>query len=544
MNRLIVFFLFLISFSLYATEKPVVAVFYFKINANITEFDYLSEAICEMFITDLSQSEEITVVEREKLEKILKEQKLSISDFTDETNAIKVGRLINADRIVIGSLTVIETKFRLDARLLDVETGKVIAAEKSQCSSKHYIFDMVDETALRIIRKVSGELPAQIVSGPRMDVLFLLDSTGSMADEIETVKEKIEEIAKDISYGNPKPDVRFGIVTYRDRGDAYVTRKYKLTRNLNEVLTNLSLITASGGGDYEESLNEALKVALCDMNWDEDRKTSKSLFLIADAPPHMDYGEEFTYKEAILKARESSISINSIGCSGLDGRGGKIFKEISKQTNASFNYLTYKHTIIAESGERKEILEEGKEIYEVESTFAEELEDEDWEKGVASVARKPEIKTIKTSSDEMESMVATAKKSEKKNNLGTLIVDGIKSAAEKVGVKYETRKISKYVVESEGKFFNISTEDPSSVKKLDEAMKHNRQIWIGGTVQVDGKKPAGFSFEKGSVIVVDSPPKLSRKKVSDISKNPEYYKKHGLMTPNRWMILAKPIKKK
>lgn len=544
MNRLIVFFIFLISFSLYATEKPVVAVFYFKINANITEFDYLSEAICEMLITDLSQSEEITVVEREKLEKILKEQKLSISDFTDVTNAVKVGRLINVDRIVIGSLTVIETKFRLDARLLDVETGKVIAAEKSQCSSKDYIFDMVDETALRIIRKISGEPPAQIVSGPRMDVLFLLDSTGSMADEIETVKKKIEEIAKEISYGNPKPDVRFGVVTYRDRGDAYVTRKYKLTRNLNEVLTNLSLTTASGGGDYEESLNEALKVALYDMNWNEDRKTSKILFLIADAPPHMDYGEEFTYKDAILEASKSGISINSIGCSGLDERGEKIFREISKETNASFNYLTYKHTIIAESGEKKEILEEGKEIYVVESTFAEELEDKDWEEGVASVTRKPEIKTKKTFSDEMESMVATAKKSEKKNNLGALIAGGIKSAAEKIGVRYETRKIFEYVVESEGKIFNISTEEPSSVKKLDEALKHNKQIWIGGAVKVDEKNPAGFSFEKGSVIVVDSPPKMSQKEVSEISKNPEYHKKHGLMTPNRWMILAKPIKKK
>ena len=86
---------------------------------------------------------------------------------------------------------------------------------------------------------------------PRIDVVFLLDTTGSMGDEIAVVKEKIKEMIVAILLGEPTPDVRFGIVAYRDRGDFYVTKVFDLTRDADRVAGDLSELEADGGGECE-----------------------------------------------------------------------------------------------------------------------------------------------------------------------------------------------------------------------------------------------------------------------------------------------------
>src|SRR5437868_15124335 len=84
---------------------------------------------------------------------------------------------------------------------------------------------------------------------PRIDVAFALDTTGSMGDEIDVVKEKIVEIARKLSAGQPAPDVRFGIVAFRDRGDLYVTRTFPFSREIADVEKTLRTLHAAGGGD-------------------------------------------------------------------------------------------------------------------------------------------------------------------------------------------------------------------------------------------------------------------------------------------------------
>ena len=86
--------------------------------------------------------------------------------------------------------------------------------------------------------------PGAAQEAPRVDVAFLLDATGSMGDEIDAVKEKIREMISEIALGDPPPDVRFGIVAYRDRGDEYVTVAYDLTRDIDQIVENLDQIRA------------------------------------------------------------------------------------------------------------------------------------------------------------------------------------------------------------------------------------------------------------------------------------------------------------
>jgi Mg-chelatase subunit ChlD len=161
---------------------------------------------------------------------------------------------------------------------------------------------------------------------PRIDVVFAIDSTGSMGDEIEVVKQNIRNIINDISQATPTPDVRYGIVTYRDHGDEYITRKWMLTRNVAQIVTALNSLVAGGGGDKEEAVAEALHVGLHEINWDQ-RASSKLVFLIGDAGPHRDQssnndqvGSIIDWQTELNFAEKQGISINTIACRWIAGR--------------------------------------------------------------------------------------------------------------------------------------------------------------------------------------------------------------------------------
>ena len=120
--------------------------------------------------------------------------------------------------------------------------------------------------------------------GVPLDILFLLDSTGSMADEINQIKDTLLSISSRIADLPSRPDLRFGMVSYRDREDEYVTRLYEFDRNVSRFLEAVRGVNADGGADEPESLNEALHVAVQVPEWRLDHAV-RLVFLVADAPP-------------------------------------------------------------------------------------------------------------------------------------------------------------------------------------------------------------------------------------------------------------------
>ena len=151
---------------------------------------------------------------------------------------------------------------------------------------------------------------------PKVDVVFVLDTTGSMGGLIQTAKEKIWSIASTMASAQPTPEIRVGLVAFRDRGDAYVTRIVDLSSDLDSVYAKLMDFQADGGGDGPESVNKALYDAVHNMSWSQGEQTYQVVFLVGDAPPHMDYNE-VRYPEIVAAAFDKGIVVNTIQCGDI-----------------------------------------------------------------------------------------------------------------------------------------------------------------------------------------------------------------------------------
>jgi uncharacterized protein YegL len=147
--------------------------------------------------------------------------------------------------------------------------------------------------------------------------VFVLDTTGSMGGLIETAKEKIWSIASTLAQAHQAPEISMGLVAYRDRGDAYVTRVIDLDRDLDSMYAKLMDFAADGGGDGPEAVNEALEAAIERVSWSQDPGTYKVVFLVGDAPPHMDYQDDEKYPSVVAAAAARGIIVNTIQCGSM-----------------------------------------------------------------------------------------------------------------------------------------------------------------------------------------------------------------------------------
>src|SRR5574339_73700 len=155
------------------------------------------------------------------------------------------------------------------------------------------------------------------VGAKRVEVVFVLDTTGSMGGLIQTAQENIWSIASTLAQAQQAPQISMGLVAYRDRGDAYVTQVVDLNRDLDSMYTKLMDFAADGGGDGPEAVNEALEAAIQRMSWSQDQSTYKVVFLVGDAPPHMDYQDDAKYPQIVAAAGAKGIVVNTIQCGGL-----------------------------------------------------------------------------------------------------------------------------------------------------------------------------------------------------------------------------------
>ncbi len=159
-----------------------------------------------------------------------------------------------------------------------------------------------------VVHSLAANQPAK----ERVEVVFVLDTTGSMAELIDGAKRKIWSIASTIVDTNPDADIAMGLVAYRDRGDEYVVQTTALSDDVQGLYGKLIKLQADGGGDTPESVNEALDKAVSGMKWTDGANTKRIVFLVGDAPPHMDYPQEKQYPEILKKAVKREIVVNAV----------------------------------------------------------------------------------------------------------------------------------------------------------------------------------------------------------------------------------------
>jgi hypothetical protein len=177
----------------------------------------------------------------------------------------------------------------------------------------------------------------QVLSAPhrQVDVVFAVDTTGSMGGLIEAAKRTVWSIATHIRKTEPDADLRIGLVAYRDIGDEYVTRDFALTPDLDAVFAELSSYRAAGGGDTPEDVDAALDDTVHKMQWRADAK--KLVFLVGDAPP-ASRGDVPAYEVSAREAGEKQIIINTIRC-GWDPDTERTWQKIAALAHGQFSTI-------------------------------------------------------------------------------------------------------------------------------------------------------------------------------------------------------------
>jgi Mg-chelatase subunit ChlD len=165
-----------------------------------------------------------------------------------------------------------------------------------------------------------------------IDVAFVLDTTGSMSEEISAVKATIQTVANAMS--NEQTHVRIGLVEYKDRGDTFVTKLYPFSSDLPSFSQKVSQIAAGGGGDTPEDMNAGLHAALTQLQW-SDQSVARLAFVVGDAPPHLDYQDGPDYAADMKRASHRGIQLFTVAASGMDALGQVVFRQMAQFTGGT-----------------------------------------------------------------------------------------------------------------------------------------------------------------------------------------------------------------
>lgn len=179
-------------------------------------------------------------------------------------------------------------------------------------------------------------LPAATAKLPRnLDLAIVLDTTGSMGDELDYIKAEIRGISKAVHDKFPEVQQRFALVVYRDEGDEYVARHFDFA-SLEVFHKRLAEQKAAGGGDYPEAVHKGFEEAH-QLRWRGD-DTARVLFWIADAPPHAQHMNRTMAAANVI--RKQGVAMYPIACSGYDDACEVVMRSCALLTGGQFLFLT------------------------------------------------------------------------------------------------------------------------------------------------------------------------------------------------------------
>lgn len=169
-----------------------------------------------------------------------------------------------------------------------------------------------------------------------IQLMFVIDTTGSMVDEINYLTAEIIDIFDKLKNSFPDTQLELAILLYRDLRDEYITNYSDFTIDITSLKNFLSKQRASGGGNFEEAVDVAMEEAV-NKKWSDNAKT-KILIHVADAPSHDNDVE--SWNNSTLKFAEMGVRIITVASSGIDKKTEYLFRSQSILTNGMYVYLT------------------------------------------------------------------------------------------------------------------------------------------------------------------------------------------------------------
>lgn len=171
--------------------------------------------------------------------------------------------------------------------------------------------------------------------GKTLEMVFVLDTTGSMGGLLEGAKQKIWSIVNEVMQKESKPSVRVGLVAYRDRGDDYETQVLSITEDLDKVYSKLMELQAGGGGDHPENVQKALAEAVKNAGWSKQRGgLAQIIFLVGDAPPQSYQNEPDVIATTDLALKQNMI-VNTIQC-GSHSETTRVWNQIASRGQGKY----------------------------------------------------------------------------------------------------------------------------------------------------------------------------------------------------------------
>lgn len=167
-----------------------------------------------------------------------------------------------------------------------------------------------------------------------LEIGFVLDTTGSMGDELSYLKIEMRSIAQTIAQEFPGVEQRYALVAYRDQGDAYIVRHHDF-EPLDAFVEHLGAQSAGGGGDFPEAMDVAMEAA-ARLDWSPS--AAQLTFLVADAPPHAaDYQR---YVTATHKLADANVSVYPVASSGVETVCEYLMRWAARATGGEYIFLT------------------------------------------------------------------------------------------------------------------------------------------------------------------------------------------------------------
>lgn len=264
----------------------------------------------ERLTTALAQNKKITLVERGLLKKVLGELNLQASGAIDEETVKKLGRMLGADAIVTGTLNDIKKdRTEINARIVETETAKILAAGAGTVEKTW------KDTAQTAVTPPVNPPPQDFGSKPLVQVAVLLDTSNSMDGLINQARTQLWRIVNELvsaEKSGSKPSIEVALYEYGNsslsRESGWLRRVVPFTTDLDLVARELFALKTNGGDEY---CGMAIKEAVNGLEWSPKTDVYKTIFIAGNEP--FTQGP-VSFREAVLKAKEKNIFVNTIYC--------------------------------------------------------------------------------------------------------------------------------------------------------------------------------------------------------------------------------------